>query len=65
MWLIAFALLALITGTALRKVGVDAARANAYGSAAARAGQRKSELGNWLNVAAAACIGIAVLRSWL
>ena len=61
MWLFAFAVPALIAGTMLRKVGVEAARANAYGSAAARAGQRKSGLGNWLNIAGGACLVIAVL----
>jgi hypothetical protein len=48
MLLFAFALLALIAGTTLRKVGVEAARANAHGSAAALAGRRKSGIGNWL-----------------
>ena len=62
MWLFAFALPALITGTVLRKVGVEAARANAYGSAAAIAGRRKSGIGNWLNIAGSACLiaGICV-----
>ena len=51
MLLFGFALLALIAGTILRRLGVEAARANAYGSAAALAGQRKSGIGNWLNLA--------------
>ena len=49
MLLFGFAVPALIAGTILRKVGVEAARANAYGSAAALAGRRKSGIGNWLN----------------
>jgi hypothetical protein len=65
MWLFAFAVPAVITGTVLRKVGVEAARANAYGSAAALAGQRKSSIGNWLNLAGGACVVAAVLWTWL
>ena len=65
MWLFAFAVPALIAGTMLRKVGVEAARSNAYGSAGARAGQRKSGIGNWLNIAGGACLVIAILWTWL
>jgi hypothetical protein len=61
MLLFAFALLALIAGTTLRKVGVEAARANAHGSAAALAGRRKSGIGNWLNLAGGAALVIAIL----
>ena len=61
MWIFAFGLLAMIAGTILRKVGVEAARASAYGSAAALAGQRKSGLGNWLNLAGGVCLIAAVL----
>ena len=61
MWLFAFALPALIAGTILRKVGVEAARANTYGSAAALAGRRKSGLGSWLNIAGGASLVAAVL----
>ena len=61
MLLLAFALPALIAGTILRKVGVEAARGNAYGSPAALAGRRKSGIGNWLNLAGAACLMAAVL----
>ena len=64
MWLFGFALPALVAGTILRKVGVEAARANTYGSAAALAGRRKSGMGNWLNLAGAACLVAAVLWSW-
>jgi hypothetical protein len=47
MWLTALAAVALVTtGTLLRKSGVEAARANLYGSAAALAGRRKSGIGN-------------------
>ncbi len=65
MWLLGFALLAMIAGTALRKVGVEAARANADGSAAALAGRRKSGIGNWLNLAGCAGLIAAVLWTWL
>jgi hypothetical protein len=54
MWLIAIAAIALIVGNVLRRSGVDAARANTYGSAAALAGRAKSGIGNWFNVAGAA-----------
>ena len=64
MWLFGFALPALVAGTILRKVGVEAARANTHGSAAALAGRRKSGIGNWLNLAGAACLVAAVLWTW-
>lgn len=64
MWLIALAAVALITGTLLRKSGVEAARANLYGSAAALAGRRKSGIGNWLNVAGGACLIAGLWWSW-
>jgi len=64
MWLFAFAVPALIAGTMLRKVGVEAARSNAYGSAGALAGRRKSGIGNWLNIAGGACVVIAILWTW-
>jgi hypothetical protein len=56
---------ALITATLLRKAGVEAARANAYGSAAALAGQRKSSIGTWLNVAGGACVAAAMLWTYV
>ena len=65
MLLFGFALLALIAGTILRRLGVEAARANAYGSAAALAGQRKSGIGNWLNLAGSAGLIAAILWIWL
>ena len=65
MWLLAFAVPALIAGTVLRKVGVEAARTNTYGSAAALAGRRKSGLGNWLNVVGGVCVVAAILWAWL
>ena len=65
MWLFAFAVPALITGTVLRKIGVEAARANAYDSAASLAGQQKSSIGNWLNIAASVCALAAILWTWL
>jgi hypothetical protein len=65
MWLFALAVPALITGTVLRKVGVEAARANAHGSAAALAGRRKSGIGNWLNLAGGVTLAAAVVWTWL
>jgi hypothetical protein len=35
MWIFAFAVIGLIVGNVLRKVGLEAGRANSYGSAAA------------------------------
>jgi hypothetical protein len=64
MWLIAIAAIALIVGNVLRRSGIDAARANAYGTAAALAGRRKSGLGNWLNLAGGACLIAAILSVW-
>jgi hypothetical protein len=64
MWLFSFAVLALVAGNALRKVGVEAARANAYGSAAALAGQRKSGIGTVLNVLGAVCLVVSALWFW-
>jgi len=65
MWLFALAVPALIIGNVLRKVGVEAARTNAHGSAAALAGQRKSGIGNWLNVAGGVILVAAVAWTWL
>ena len=65
MVLLGFALPALIAGAILRKVGVEAARANAYGSAAALAGRRTSGIGNWLNLAGGAGLIAAILWAWL
>ena len=65
MWLFALAVLVLIVGTVLRKVGVEAARANAHGSAAALAGRRKSGIGNWLNLTGGITLVAAVLWTWL
>ena len=66
MWLTALAALALlIAGNLLRKSGVEAARANLYGSAAALAGRRKSGIGNWLNVAGGACLIAGLCWTWL
>jgi hypothetical protein len=65
MWLIALAAIALVAGNALRKAGVEAARANAYGSEAALTGRRKSGIGNWLNVAGGACLLAGICLTWL
>jgi hypothetical protein len=65
MWLTALAAVAFIIGNLLRKSGVEAARANLYGSAAALAGQRKSGIGNWLNVAGGVCLIAGFCWSWL
>lgn len=65
MWLTALAAVALIAGNLLRKSGVEAARANLHGSAAALAGRRKSGLGNWLNVAGGVCLIAGLCWTWL
>jgi hypothetical protein len=66
MWLTALAALALLTaGNLLRKSGVEAARANLHGSAAALAGRRRSGIGNWLNVAGGVCLVAGVCWAWL
>jgi hypothetical protein len=64
MWLFAFAVLALVVGNWLRRVGVEAARANSYGSAAALAGRRKSGIGTVINIVGGVCLVIAAW-SWL
>ena len=65
MWLFGLATIALVVGNLLRKSGVEAARANAYGSAAALAGRRKSGFGNWLNVAGSVCLVAGICWTWL
>ena len=60
MWLAVCAVAALIVGNGLRKRGLEASRANGYGSAAALAGQRASGLGTWINIAGGACLVAAV-----
>jgi hypothetical protein len=59
------AVASLIVGNWLRKIGIEEVRANPYGSAASLAGQRKSGLGTWLNIAGAACVVAAVVLLWL
>jgi hypothetical protein len=65
MWLIALAAIALVAGNMLRKSGVESARANAYGSAAALAGRRRSGVGTWLNVAGSACLIAGICWTWI
>jgi hypothetical protein len=65
MWLIALAAIALVSGNVLRKSGVEAARANAYGSAPALAARRKSGIGNWINVAGGVCLLAGICWLWL
>jgi hypothetical protein len=64
MWLlIIVAIAALMVGNRLRKVGVEEARANPYGSPASLTGQRKSGLGTWLNIAGGICLIAAAVSS--
>lgn len=67
MWLIIviIAITSLMVGNRLRKVGVEEARTNPYGSRASLAGQRKSGLGTWLNIAGGICLVTAVTLPWL
>ena len=60
MWLLAFAVVALIVGNTLRSRGLEAIRANAYGSAASVAGLRASGVGLWINILGSACLIAAV-----
>jgi len=60
MWLAVFAVAALIVGNGLRRRGLEATRANEYGSAASLAGQRASGLETWINIAGGACLVTAV-----
>ena len=64
MWLLIPAIAALVIGNCLRKVGIEAARANPYGSPASLAGQRKSGLGTWINIAGGACLAAAIIWLW-
>jgi hypothetical protein len=64
MWLLFIAIAALIVGNWLRKVGIEEARANPYGSPASLAGQRKSGLGTWLNILGCICLIAAVVVLW-
>jgi hypothetical protein len=65
MWLIALAAVALVAGNWLRKSGVEAARANTFGSAASLAGRRKSGMGNWINVIGSVCLVAGLCWLWL
>lgn len=65
MWLIALAAVALVAGNLLRRSGVEAARANAFGSAAALAGRRKSGMGNWVNMIGGVCLVAGLCWLWL
>ena len=65
MWLIALAPVALVAGDWLRKSGVETARANPFGSAAALAGRRKSGMGNWVNVIGGVCLVAGLCWLWL
>jgi len=58
-WLAVFAVAALIVGNGLRGRGLEASRANEYGSAASLAGQRASGRGK-INIAGGACFVTAV-----
>lgn len=65
MWLFVIAIAALALGNLLRRLGIEAARANAYRSTASLAGQRMSGIGNWIYIAGAFCLLVAALRPWL
>jgi hypothetical protein len=60
MWLAVLAVIALIIGNTVRKWGLEASRDNAYGSAAALAGQRASSVGTLINIAGGICLVIAI-----
>ena len=64
-WLLGFSVVALIAGNWLRKVGVEAARANPYGRASALAGRRKSGIGNWLNIAGGLLLAAAIFSYFI
>ena len=64
MRLLLAAIAALIVGNLLRKSGIEAARTNLYGSPASLAGQRRSCLGTWINIAGGICLAVDVVRLW-
>jgi hypothetical protein len=64
MWLLIIAIVALAVGNWLRNVGIEEARANTYQSPASLAGQRKSGLGTWINLAGSICLTAAIIWLW-
>jgi len=62
MWLLVFAVAALIFGNGLRSRGIQAARDNPYGSAASIAGLRASGIGLWINIFGSAGLIAAMWR---
>ena len=62
--LLLVAITALIVGNLLRRSGLEAARANLYGSPAALAGQRRSCIGTWINIAGGICLAVDIVRLW-
>jgi hypothetical protein len=64
MRLLLVSIAALIIGNLLRRSGLEAARANLYGTPASLAGQRRSCLGTWINIAGGICLAVDVVRLW-
>lgn len=60
MWLLAFAILALIIGTDLRKRGLEVSCASFPGSAAYLTAQNANAVGAWICFAGGICLNIAV-----
>ena len=59
MWLLAFAILALMIGADLRQRGRDLSYASAGGSAADLMSQHASVIGAWTSFVGAICLNIA------
>lgn len=64
-WLLAFSVVVLMLGNRLRKVGIEQARANSYGSDAALRGERKSGTGTVINIIGGISLLGAILWRWL
>ena len=60
MWLVIFAILALIIGADLRERGREASYASHYGSAAYCTGQSANAIGGWISFLGGICLNIAV-----
>lgn len=60
MWLLAFAILALMIGADVRHRGRELSYASAGGSAADLMGQNVSAIGAWISFVGAICLNIAV-----
>ncbi|HTO63149.1 MAG TPA: hypothetical protein VMM15_18030 [Bradyrhizobium sp.] len=62
MWLLAFAMLALIIGADLRERGRELCCVGVYDGAADQIGQDANAVGAWIGVAGGVCLNIAVWR---